>query len=88
MQLQQRLVLVTRLLLAVIAKSPVLLSQSVSVRKTRLNICSIAIILVMTMEMLDLLKHVQILRLVQGKEKELKIKVHQKGRIQSLGLGN
>ena len=48
------LVLATRLLLAVTAKSPVLLSQSVSVRRTRLNVRSTATTPVVTVEMPDL----------------------------------
>lgn len=48
MQLQQRLVLVTRLLLAVTAKNPVPLSQGVSVGRIRLSVRSIATTRVVT----------------------------------------
>ncbi len=60
-QLQQSLVLVTRLLLAVTAKSSVFLSKSVSVGRTKLNVCSTATTPVVTVEMPDLLKQAQIL---------------------------
>ena len=61
MQLWQRFVLVTRFLLAVTAKSPVLLSQGVSVIRTRLNVHSPSTTLVVTVEMPGLLKQTQML---------------------------
>ena len=88
MLLQRRLVLVTRLLLAVTAKSPAPLSHGVSVGRTRLNVHSIVTTPVVTVEMPDLLKQARMLRLFQDGRKEVKTKVHRKERVQSVGLGN
>ena len=88
MQLQQSLVLVTRLLLAVTAKSSVFLSQGVSVGRTELNVRSTTTTPVVIVEMPDLLKQAKMLRLFQGERKEVKTKVHQTRRVQSLGLRN
>ncbi len=77
MQLQQKLVLVIRLLLAITAKSPVLHSQGVSVGRTRLNVCSTVTTSIVTEKMPDLLKQAQMLQLFQGGGKKMKTKVHQ-----------
>ena len=88
MQLQQRLLLVTILLLTVTAKNFVLLSQGVNMRRTRLIVCSTATTPVVTVEMPDLVKQAQMLLLFQRVRKEVKTKIHQTGRVQSFGLGN
>lgn len=59
MQLQQKLVLITRLLLAATAKSLIPLSQGVNFGKKKLNACSIATTSVVTIEIPDLLKQAQ-----------------------------
>ena len=88
MQLQQRLVLVRRLLLAVAAKSFLLFCQGLSVGRTRLNVRNTPTTPVVTVDMPDLLKQAQMIWFFQGRRKEVKTKVHQTGRVESLSLRN
>ena len=86
--LRQRLVLITRLLLVIPTKSPTYASQSVSVLRIKLNVCSIVATSVVAVKMPSLLMQARMLQLFQEGRKKVKIKVYRKQKVQSLGLRN